>query len=293
MAQLKEDTITIEDIEQYSREYSDFSFELSVASEVRSFGIEVFGQSGIYTDPVTGKPREYDVRARKFIDGQKPLSLKGQVLFAIECKNIRDYCPLVVHCIRRDPNKAYQNVVYNPSDHASHFLPNQQIILKERDGLYLSTQNTSWVGMSIDQVGRDTNNKIKATDSGVYNKIAQATHSAHELVESVSIYTNPVDIVSMILPVLVVPDNRLFVIKYNDNLPSKPELAEFVSMYSGYEISIRYGSNSMAFTYSHIDIVTISGLRNYTKRVFNVLAYLIGKADRIRSVYKNLSHILQ
>jgi hypothetical protein len=62
MAKLKPDPITLTDLEEYLVEYSDFSFEMSVlqALEQAHFSCD---HSGSYTDPVSGKIRQFDIRA--------------------------------------------------------------------------------------------------------------------------------------------------------------------------------------------------------------------------------------
>ena len=282
----------MQDIEQYCEQYSDFAFELSVAHKVKFCGIDVFDQSGIYIDPNTNLPREFDIRARKTSETNNPMALKGQVIFPIECKNIREYSPLVVHCIRRDKNKAYQNAIYNPSDHNPAFLPNQQIVLWERDGFY-ATSSLPWVGLSIDQITKDQSGRIRGSDSNVYNKIAQATQSGQELIRDVSILNTTDEIIYLIHPVLVIPDKRLFVINYENDESMQPERASFISYYSGYKVRVQYDTSEMNFVYSHIDIVEISKLEWYFNQILHVLGLLTTKSSEIRNAYECKSHTLR
>lgn len=288
------ETVSLDDVIKYSKEYSDFAFELAVASNVRQCDIEVFDQSGIYKDPNTNIPREFDIRARRVLKQDNVLAMQGHALFPIECKNIRDHSPLVVHCIRRDLSKSYQNAIYNPSDHSDAFLSNQQIILWERDGLYSnSCKPWEWVGLSIDQIRKDISGHIKSSDANVYNKIAQATQSGYDLITDACLSTKTEEVVYVVHPVLVIPDDRLFIIKYENEVPLESEHAQYISYYSGYETIVQYNTSEMKFVYSHIDIVEISKLEWYFSQVMHVLGLLISKNDRIRNAYKSNIHNLK
>jgi len=103
MVKLKADPITQADLAEYLESHSDFGFELSVLKMLRERGIEC-KHGGLYDDPVTGKSREFDIRAS--ID-------RGdyRVKLAIECKNIRSNFPLLVACTPRHESESYHHVV--------------------------------------------------------------------------------------------------------------------------------------------------------------------------------------
>lgn len=294
MGNTSDGRISLEDVLNYSKEYSDFAFELSVAEKVRQCNIEVINQSGIYIDPNTDLPREFDIRAKGILKKDNPLSLQGHALFPIECKNIRDCSPLVVHCVRRDNSKSFQNAIYNPSDHSNVFLPNQQIVLWDRDGLYTSScKPWAWVGLSIDQIKKIASGSIKSSDANVYNKIAQATQSGYDLIKDACLSCSSDEVINLVHPILVIPDDRLFIIKYEDEIPLEPERVSYISYYSGYEMSVQYNTSIMKFVYSHIDIVEIGKLEWFFGQVLHVLGLLLDKQSRIRVSYKNNSHDLR
>jgi hypothetical protein len=62
MAKLKNDEIGVKAIDRWLKESSDFAFELWVQTLVASLGFEC-RHGGTYTDPVTKKPRQFDLRA--------------------------------------------------------------------------------------------------------------------------------------------------------------------------------------------------------------------------------------
>ena len=86
MAKLKTSPIQKDDFIKFLNSHSDFSFELSVLKMMRQNGIEC-EHGGLYEDPVTGKSREFDIRAVHTIADYR-------VRLAIECKNIRENFPV-------------------------------------------------------------------------------------------------------------------------------------------------------------------------------------------------------
>jgi len=64
MPKLKTDSIKKDDLVEYLDSCSDFSFELSVLKMLRESDVDC-EHGGLYEDPVTGKSREFDIRAIK------------------------------------------------------------------------------------------------------------------------------------------------------------------------------------------------------------------------------------
>ena len=62
MRKLSPNSITQSDIAEYLNGYSDFSFEIKVLKKFTNLGYEC-EHGGTYEDPVTGKSREFDIRA--------------------------------------------------------------------------------------------------------------------------------------------------------------------------------------------------------------------------------------
>jgi hypothetical protein len=56
--------ITEKDLDEYLNSESDFAFEMSVLSLLRQMHFTC-SHSGTYEDPVTGKIRQYDLRAHQ------------------------------------------------------------------------------------------------------------------------------------------------------------------------------------------------------------------------------------
>ena len=78
--------ITAADIGEYLESTDDFAFEREVYSVAKGLGFQA-QHAALYADPVTGKPRQFDVRAA--------ISLgQNEVALAIECKSLTEDFPL-------------------------------------------------------------------------------------------------------------------------------------------------------------------------------------------------------
>jgi hypothetical protein len=139
---------------------------------------------GTYDDPATGKPREFDIRATKRFG-------KRFVRLAVECKNLGDHFPLLVSCLPRRRDEAFQELIYsfNPENSPSDppgdtvmfgITPSSRLVRLPPSHSRYRPQEP--VGKSCNQVGRSSNGDITGGDSGIYQKWAQALSSAEDLV---------------------------------------------------------------------------------------------------------------
>ncbi len=274
MAKLNLDPIEKTDIVEYLDEYSDFSFELKVLNLLCEMGFSC-EHSGIYEDPITKKTREFDIRARKSL-GFRHIKL------SVECKNFRSNFPLVAHCTQRIPSESYHNVLvrnYQPSKSSDLISERQSDSEKARvsspHSLYLESE---YVAKSIDQVGR-SNNGIVSNDGSVFEKINQAIHSAYDLIEEAhyDIY-GPKGKAEIILPILVIPDDRLWAVRYDDSgaRVGDIELVEHLTYYVGQQWRVGYIneqnpslSNFTWYTLSHLEVITFSALNRVLNEYFN------------------------
>ncbi|MEX2411838.1 MAG: hypothetical protein WD607_10820 [Candidatus Paceibacterota bacterium] len=110
MAKLNNKNIEKSDIEEYAKNVSDFSFEMQVFNLVKNLGFYC-EHDGTYEDPITSKPREFDIRA-EYEDHRVKFFL------AIEAKNLKENFPLVISCVPRQKDESYHEVIishYDPS----------------------------------------------------------------------------------------------------------------------------------------------------------------------------------
>jgi hypothetical protein len=187
----------------------------------------------------------------------------------------------LVMCVNRHEGESFHHVLYGYQNSRSHdhFLPQfysgcpDIVMLKGKDSLYPGGEFT---GKSISQVAVSTSsNEISASDSDVFSKWTQCVSSAVELIESSQWdHSNPdgddFNSFSMVLPILVVPDNTLWHVKFDDdgNKISDPELTSHVAVYIDRWNSI--GENTqyskvIHYCLSHIDIFTMSGLEAFIR----------------------------
>jgi hypothetical protein len=296
MAKLSDNPITQTDIKEYLSNYSDFSFELRVLKEFVDSGFNC-EHGGTYKDPVTSKSREYDIRA-----------LMQEGLFrthlSIECKNLRENFPLVVHCLMRKKNESYNELIYtfkpeNESQQIGSFsIP---MAMPFADFSYSKkVQNVSlypkeqFVAKSVSQIGRrQENGEITSNDEEVFDKISQAINSAFDLISEahyLDTNRNPL-FISFICPVLVIPDSSLCQAKYSDDGEQlgEPEQICHISYYIGKEWIVGSKPNLLGYILSHLEIVTYSEIKtfiqtylgDYKKRCFSVINSGPGFLERL------------
>jgi len=266
MAKLKQDAITNVDLLEFLNGYSDFSFEIQVLNALITGGFAC-DHGGTYDDPATKKPRQFDIRATKSF-GKRFLRL------AVECKNLRSNFPLLVTCLpRRDEESFYEVVVsVNPESHPIELpdgpyslamLPqSRNVRLSGADSIYSPGQP---VGKSCDQVGRLPSDEISATDSEVYDKWSQALSSADDLTYLACSDGNDRtgDVaMSLVFPVVVVPNGRLWVTHFDKdgNRTADPHQTDRCSYFVRRSYFHRSPSSGDQVTLSHLEFVTLSGL---------------------------------
>lgn len=227
------------------------------------------------TTPITGKSREFDIRA---LYQEKDI----RVHLSVECKNLQPHFPLVMHCLRRKQNEAYNEWIYTfdadtryGSDirSLSHFEQAESIEVSR----YSIYPEAAYVAKSADQVGRRNDGSITATDGGVFEKISQAINSSRDLIsEAYDLDTKDNDSFTFVCPVLIVPDSTLWRVKYSDDgaRDGAPEPINHVSYFIGKEWTVGSKLHSLTYSLSHLEVLTFSELRgfvtqylwNYVKR---------------------------
>jgi hypothetical protein len=285
MSNLSPNPITQNDIEEYLNSYSDFSFELKVLNQLLDLKLQC-QHGGTYEDPITGKSREFDIRA---------LLQDGfiRVHLSIECKNLQENYPLVVHCLERKANEAYNYVIetYDSESRREddwHVIANLEHATSIKTSTHTLYAQGEYVAKSADQVGRKTNGTLVATDGGVFDKISQAINSSKDLISAAyDLDTSNEDYFTLIAPVLVVPDNTLWQVKYLDDgarLGSAVQV-EHISYFIGKEWTVGGGLYSLEYWLSHLEILTFSQLtdfiNNYLRRYVSLCHSVIDAGNSL------------
>jgi len=283
MAKLNIDPIVKDDILEFLDQNSDFAFELKTLKLLNSLEFDC-QHCGSYIDDNTKKIREFDIRASKLIH---PRTLR----LAVECKNLQSNFPLHICCVPREEKESTNNLVISvdpnsysafkgdPLDgyHDSHF---RTFEVEGEKSLYPINQP---VGKSSEQIGKNAHDKsIISSDHGIYERWAQALSSADDLLQD-AIHSGEksdrgIDI-SLILPILVVPDGTLWVTSFDHqgNVISEPSQANRCS----YFVDRNYDPGILTrneFKISHLEIVTLSGLEK-------LIDEIIGNNDKLNSSF--------
>ena len=269
MAKLKDIKISAADINEYLNSYSDFSFEVKTQKELINLGFQC-QHGGTYEDPITGKSREFDIRATKRFEYHPNFIYR--LCLSVECKNIRANYPLILHCSPRTEKESYQDLVW--SRIAEGGIARQLFdrafpcVLKGDDSVYAIKDP---VGKSCDQVGRkdDKNAELLSSDGDVFEKISQAINSSYDLIRS-SHYAGDeeVTIVSNVVPVLVVPNGRLWAVWYDNSgeIVEGPMPVSAASYYIGKTWSIKGHTNTQHYRLSHLEIVEFGSLPEFVNK---------------------------
>ncbi|MCB2214249.1 hypothetical protein KQH50_02520 [bacterium] len=265
---LKHDPIKKSDCEEYLNNNSDFSFELQTLKKFVDLGLKC-SHGGTYEDPLTNKTRQFDIRAllqNNFF----------RVHLSIECKNLRDYFPLIVHCLKRRKNESYNELIHtfvprNPTQRTgpitlplpSVFMENCRIMRDYEHGLY---HEEEFVAKAVDQIGLDMNGDITSYDREVFDKITQAINSSVDLISEAPFLNtdNFPFYYTFVCPVLIVPDDSVWQVNYSGEGEQlgEPQKVRHVPYFIGKEWLIDGGLQSVTYSISHLEIITFSEI-NY------------------------------
>ena len=274
--------IDVSDLLEYLTFESSFAFEMKVRELFASRKLR-YKHAGTYEDPHTRIPRQFDLR----VDLNRASSrVSTRIILAIECKSLSEYAPMLVY---RSPRSAYEaghqilastcgdrkkidrfldQYMHLPSfvDLDGPFphkcvleIPGNQSLYKSRD----------YVGKSIDVVARDgSGSKFKAGDGEVYGRWTQALQSSANILSSLQDMRLAGQSVSFIwiVPILVVPDDRLFIVDFNDSglRVRDPSIIDRTPFYVDYQIAgCDYEGPPLKF--GHFEIMTYSALKEFVE----------------------------
>jgi hypothetical protein len=262
MAKLKTDPITSADLATFAANDSDFAFELRVLHQLRGLGFQC-EHSGTYEDPVTGKFRQFDIRANKNLG-------KVHLALAVECKNIRPYHPLLVSAVPRTQAEAFHDRIDFTS--VPNGGPSQCIRLVGRESAYPVGES---VGKKTDQVGRENmpDAGLVSDDSATFEKLNQAVNSCRDLVRYCG-STSQTPYLRVVAPVLVVPDGVLWQVDYtaNGTMTKKPRVIPATTLFLGLSWDFDRGDRlQIPYGMSHLEIWTPAGLDGRSAMLSNLL----------------------
>ncbi len=258
-------TIGVETINRYLATQSDFAFEMEILQIVKGRCPEYTRWGGVYYDSNTGKQREFDIRAELSVGGEA----QNWLMLAIECKNIEKSYPLVVSCTKRGENEQTLDSWRWPM-HSSHKGSTPLIhpaIFYRRWGRNVLCKE-DFVGRELNQVGVDDSGDLVLGDENVFNKWSQALNSAYGMLRDALSMQTPEQWINLIfLPIVVVPNDTLWQVKYEEtgNTLGDPELCEHIPYWIGQEYEISLVDSSGKYKFSELHFFTKSGLTDFLK----------------------------
>ena len=241
MAKLKASPISGADLSEFVGTVSDFGFEMKVLAELRRAGLTC-SHSGSYRDPVTGKIRQFDIRA--VVDrGGSTLAL------AVECKNLSTNNPLLLSAVPRTPNEAFHDLIVYRS------MANPPFVTKTVRGDQSAYKPGAMVGKQTDQVGRDAAGLV-GNDTLTFEKLNQAVNSCRDLIEAMLDPIRPAPN-RAVIPVLVVPTGRLWQVDYDSNgeITTAPRQVPRAAYFLDHT-----WVDPIRYRLSHIEVITFEAL---------------------------------
>ena len=261
--------MTADDLTRYVNGCSDFAFEMEIYKLLQDLPFKC-EHGGTYTDPVTQKAREFDIRAAT----RDNLSW---TYLAIECKNLKANSPLVVSCIPRRGFESYHEVIvtfppaiWPQGDAVS--------VVNEVTSVTIRLRNREYpypvrgvVGKSCAQVGKDKDDQFQVTGTEIYDKWSQALASARELAEQAAeLHANqPTVRYAVVIPIVVVPDGTLWAAEYSETgvLVKAPVPTDRVSYFINHSIALGLDFGWTTYDISHIEFVTKTGLIQFASNL--------------------------
>ena len=234
MAKIRDQPITSAEIEKYLNSQDDFALEMQVYSLASSLEYQV-SHGGTYEDPITKKPRQYDIRA--FVERNE-----RRVDLAIECKSLKQSYPLVVSRIPRIRSESYHQLVCSLDRDGGPLRlysdsPSETLRIENRSGRPVYAEG-ELVGKSTTQVGLSDKGDFISGDTEAYDKWSQALSSLAELAGDACRYKEKSDsrfYLTMLFPILVIPDGTLWVADYDTSgrLVSQPHSVDETTLFMG------------------------------------------------------------
>lgn len=191
---------------------------------------------------------------------------------SVECKNLRENFPLVLHCLKRKKNESYNELIYT-SDLEKRYEsasvgPTLENNVKSIRAVKLTLYpEGEYVAKSADQIGRRSDRTIIANDGSVFEKISQAINSSRDLISAANDLEadEKTKFLTFVCPVLVVPDSTLWQVRYSDDgaRTGPPEPIKHVSYFIGKEWSVGFHLQRLSYSISYLEILTFSEINNF------------------------------
>lgn len=265
MTKLRNERISAEDLQAFVESKADFAFEMRVLRRFEQLGYSC-AHGGTYRDPITKKTRQFDIRAWR-ADAEA-----ARLGTAAECKYIGANFSLLVHAVPRKPGEGFHELIVVDHRHsAGHSIEH----IAGNSSRYKSDVP---VGKRLDQVGRNPAGELFGSDQDVFEKVSQSANSTFDLTDSVA-RDNAGPRLYAIVPLLVVPDERLWQVDYSSDGKQQgpPREVESTAVFLDKVWSFRYlGGGFFNYRLSHYEITTLGGLKETLTRLWQPTDYTPG-----------------
>ena len=213
---------------------------------------------GTYKDQVTGKTRQFDYRCQISRNYRSPVN----IFLAVECKNLNPDFPVVVCGRQRTREESCHLFIEIGHDGKS-----QSKIVEGANSFY---KPNSFVGKSLLRLRKKDNRLCADGDSEVYDRWSQAVASSHDLAFAAANNKSSHPYFAFVMPVVVVPDNSLWIVTYNDDglIAGDPIQVNQSDFYIDHKLLI-----GLPFALTHIHFVTLKGLSELVSTFANADAY--------------------
>jgi hypothetical protein len=266
--------ITSNEIKEIITTEDDFGHEMRVGRVLRGHLGSRILQGGTYTDPVSGKARQFDFRWWDQT-GEFGLSL------GVECKNVSPDSPVVISGRNRSESEAFHELV--ESRKGGRFRTNRGDVYLDVSAARVIRRITgnnsfyfpeAFVGKSLLQLKKREGRYSRTRDTEIYEKWSQALASALDLVHAAG-HTAALDtnqhVFTVVLPVVVLPDDSLWKIEYdvNGRVIQDPQPVNEVEFFVGHKASppVEAGDSSNPYFFSHLHFVTLAGFATLLLRI--------------------------
>jgi hypothetical protein len=240
--------LTAADLRAYVESQDDFAFEREVFHKARGYGLTA-DHAGLYLDPVTGKPRQFDIRASQTLGDCR-------ICLTIECKALSAAYPLLVSCVPRARSEGFHELLYTDKAMGA---GGSFTRVSRRQGARSLYPGGQPVGKAMRQVRKDGRGELVGGDE-VFDKWMQALASAADMVaesaDQLQVPTSGQPRAVAILPVLVVSDETLWVADYSPEggLNREPFTVPDIDFFLGRKYELP--REQTTFTISHLEIYT-------------------------------------
>jgi len=265
MAKLRDEAVTAADLQRFVESKADFAFEMRVLRRFEELGYTC-EHGGTYRDPITDKIRQFDIRAHRRYGSTVHLAI------AAECKNIGKNFPLLVHAVPRKAAEAFHTLVVSDGQHPSpRARPVRGDLSRYRPGVV--------VGKRLDQVGRAAaGGDVVSSDQEVFEKVSQSVNSTVDLLHAIAA-SGVRPALHAIVPLLVVPDGRLWLVEYSSAGEQKgvPRPVDACTVFLDQEWSCTtLHHDQLTYRLSHFEITALGALKNTLRVLWEPTDYTSG-----------------